>query len=246
MDLRVCDERRGVGAAGALASSPTSVDHDGVTGNQRGSGGSQKDDGARYIHWLADAVQGGNAFDDVGAEGRVGETCIGARSFDEGWSDAVDCNTVLTPFHREALSQVIGCRLGGAVNGLSGQSHEAGLRTYVNDAAAVLANHDACGGLAGEEGSFDVDGEREVEICFADVFGQVARRYACVVDKNIQAAKVRHCFVNGARDLAQVGHVHLQRKRATAKRFNFTGKSAMRMLVAQTQRNIGAGVGQGE
>ena len=63
-------DARGVGLRG-LAGGPAAVGEDGLAGDQRGGRGGQEHHHAGYFDGLADAVQGGDALDDVRAELRV-------------------------------------------------------------------------------------------------------------------------------------------------------------------------------
>jgi hypothetical protein len=54
-----------------LAGGPAAVGEDGLAGDQRGGRGGQEYHHAGYFDGLADAVQGGDALDDVRAELRV-------------------------------------------------------------------------------------------------------------------------------------------------------------------------------
>ena len=54
-----------------LAGGPAAVGEDGLAGDQRGGRRGQEHDHAGYFDGLADAVQGGDALDDVRAELRV-------------------------------------------------------------------------------------------------------------------------------------------------------------------------------
>jgi hypothetical protein len=51
-------------------------------------------------------VQGRNALDNVGAEGRVSEACGSARCFDECGSDRIHSDVIFAPFHGETFSEV--------------------------------------------------------------------------------------------------------------------------------------------
>ena len=73
------------------------------------------------------------------------------------------------------------------------------------------ANHDASGSLAGEEGALEIDRQRVVKVLFAHVFGEVAGSDAGVVDEYIELPEMMDGVVNGASDLLEAGHIHLQR-----------------------------------
>jgi len=115
---------------------------------------------------------------------------------------------------------------GHAVDGLSGQSDKTGLRTQVDDAAAFLANHDSPSGLASKESALEVHGQREVEIFFGVIFGEIFGCNTGVVDKEIEAAEVRGSVLNGAGDLVQASHIHLQGQGLAAEGLNFAHKIA--------------------
>src|SRR6202030_4637395 len=100
--------------------------------------------------------------------------------------------------------------LGHAVDGFSGQRDRARLGADVDDLPRPLADHDAPGGLAGQEGPLEVDGQGGVEVFFLDVFGQVPGSNARVVDEDVHTAEVPDNRVHRGTDLLGPGHVHLQ------------------------------------
>ena len=64
----------------ALTGGPAAVDQQRRARDQGGGGRGEEHDGAGDVDGLADAVQGGDPLDDVGAERRVGEGGLGARA----------------------------------------------------------------------------------------------------------------------------------------------------------------------
>src|SRR3981081_646522 len=77
-------ERENISLRSGLPSCPATIDEDGITGDQRGRWGGEKDDGSGCVHGLANSVKGGDALDDISAELRVGEAFLRTRSVDEG------------------------------------------------------------------------------------------------------------------------------------------------------------------
>ena len=92
-----------LGRDGVLARGPAAVDQDGVAGDEGGGRRGQENDGAGDVHGFADAVEGGDALDDVGAKGGVGEGFVSAGSSDEGGGDGVHGDSVLAPFNRQTF-----------------------------------------------------------------------------------------------------------------------------------------------
>jgi len=219
---------------------PSSVDQNGVTRDERRGGGRKEHDGASDIHGFADAMQAGNALDDVSAKRLIRESFVGARRGDKGWRDGVYGDVVLTPFDRQAFGEVRDRGFAGAIDGFRGQRGKSGLRAHVDDASAFLANHDFRGSLSGKERCLHVDCERRVEFFLRDVDGEIREATAGVVDENVQPAEMCGGAVNTAGDLIQVGNIHLQGKRAAAHGFDFAGEIASGADVAQTERDVGS------
>ena len=109
-----------------------------------------------------------------------------------------------------------------------------------------MLHHDAAGGLAGEEGPFQVDGQGQVKIIFADVFDQVARPQPGIVDQDVQPAEMSGRRLNGLTHLVKLGHIHGQAQRAAAHAFNLLRQVGAGPRVAQPQRHVGARVCQGQ
>ena len=103
-----------------LAGRPSAVDEQGVTGDERGGGGSEKDHGTGDFLGLADTVQGGNSFDGVGAEGRVGEGRFCSGRENEGRRYGVDSDVIFPPFDGKAFGKVGDAGLGHAIDGFGG------------------------------------------------------------------------------------------------------------------------------
>src|SRR5882724_8647689 len=82
---------------------PTSVDENGVTGDEGCGRRCQEYDGAGDVHGITDAMQPRDAFDHVSAEGRVGECFVRAGRGDERGCDGVNGDVVLAPFYGETL-----------------------------------------------------------------------------------------------------------------------------------------------
>ena len=107
---------------------------------------------------------------------------------DERGRHGVDVDAVAAPLDGEALGEVRDGRLGGAVDGLAGQRHEACLRAEVDDAAAAPRDHAAPDRLADEEEALDVDAEGEVEVGLGGILGRrLGRAQAGVVDEDVDA-----------------------------------------------------------
>ena len=127
-----------------------------MAGDERGGGGGEEDDSAGNFDGLADAVEGGDALDDVGAKGGVGEGFAGALRGDECGSDGIYGDVVRAPLDGETFCEVRNRGFAGAVDGFGGQGGESGLRTHIDDASALLAHHEFCSGLTGEESGLQV------------------------------------------------------------------------------------------
>src|SRR6516164_11855954 len=92
---------------------------------------------------------------------------------DERWSNGVYRNVVLTPLDRQAFRQVSDGRFCHAVHGFRRKGGKSGLRTHVNDAAAMLLDHHASGKLAREECSSQVDAQGEIEVLLPHVLSRI-------------------------------------------------------------------------
>src|SRR5215470_6448421 len=145
-----------------------------MPGDERCGGRCEKDNRTCDLHWLADAVQCRDAFNRIGVECWIGEDGVRAVSVDEGWSYGVDIDIVLAPLNGEALGKVGDASLGHTVDGLGWQGSESRLRAHIDDAAVFLFDHHPACGLACEERSLQVDGERVVEIFLDDVLCQIS------------------------------------------------------------------------
>src|SRR5215471_19574577 len=117
----------------------------------------------------------GDTLDDLGAGLRIGQITFGAGRPNKSRSDRVYGDVVPSPLDGKTLGEVRDGRFSHAINGFSGQCDESGLRTHIDDAAVILANHDTCGSLTGEEGTFQIDSEGRIEVLFADLLGGIFR-----------------------------------------------------------------------
>ena len=127
-----------------------------MAGDEGGGGRGEEDDSAGNFDGFTDAVEGGDALEDVGAKSGVGERFVGARSGDERGSDGVHGDVVRAPLDGETFCEVRNRGLAGAVDGFGGQGGECGLRTHIDDAATLLAHHEFCGSLTGEESGLQI------------------------------------------------------------------------------------------
>src|SRR6267142_1732293 len=89
-----------------LAGGPAAVDEEGVGGDERGGGGGEEDDGTGNVHGHADTVKAGDALEDVGTEGGVGESGVGTGRGDECGRDCVYNDVVFSPHQDEASTQL--------------------------------------------------------------------------------------------------------------------------------------------
>ncbi len=217
-----------------------------MAGDEGGGGRGEEHYRAGYFHGFADAVQSCYALDHVGAESGIGEGFVGAWRGDEGGRDGVYRDVVLAPFDGQALGEVGDGGFAGAVNRFRGQRGESSLRAHVDDAAAVLADHDFRGSLRGEERCFQIDGEGGVEFLFGDVEGQIGEAVAGVVDEDVELAEMRGGVGYAAGDLIEVGNIHLQRKGTAAHGFDFAREIAPGGDIAQAKSDVGSGMGKRE
>jgi len=81
---------------------------------------------------------------------------------------------------------------------------------------------------------------------FVNVEREATRAVASVVDENVQLSEMIRSFLNGARDLSEIGDVHLKRQSFAAHGLNLADEAGIAARVAQTESDVGAGVGQGE
>jgi len=97
-----------------------------------------------------------------------------------------------------------------------------------------LSDHDAGGRLACKERSLEIDGDRQVEVLFAHVLGEVVRRDSGIVDEDIETAESGDDLVHGLSNLVRARHIHLQRQSLSAKRLDFLDQMAVAVHVAQS------------
>src|ERR1700761_3024475 len=109
---------------------------------------------------------------------------------DKSWGNGVDGDVVFSPLDGQALGEMSDSRLRHAVNRFGRERRESGLRTHVDDAPTLLADHDAARSLGGKECTFQVNCHREVEVVFSIVFGEIAGSDPGIVDEDVEAAEV--------------------------------------------------------
>src|SRR5579864_7860696 len=114
----------------------------------------------------------------------------------KSWGDGVHVDVVFAPLDRQTLREVYDGGLGHAINAFCGERGKSCLRTHINNATVLLADHDAPGSLAGEERAFQVDGKRGVEVFFGYILGKIVRRDSGVVHQNIEPTEVLGSLVD--------------------------------------------------
>src|ERR1035438_1408115 len=102
----------------------------------------------------------------------------------------------------------------------------------------LLPDHESSGGLAREECSLHVHRHGEIVILDGDILGGISRRNACVVHKDVEAAKFRDRIMHGALNLIDLGHIHLQSDGAAPHRPDFSEQPRIRIDVPQPQRYV--------
>ena len=217
-----------------------------MAGDEGGGWRRQEHYRAGYFHGFADAVQACYALDHVGAESGIGERFVGAWRGDEGGRDGVYRDVVLAPFDGQAFGEMRDRGFAGAIDGFRRQRGKSGLRAHVDDAAAVLADHDFRGSLRGEERCFQIDGEGGVEFMLGDVEGQIGEAVAGVIDEDVELAEMRGGVSYAAGDLIEMGNIHLQRKGAAAHGFDLACETGPGADVAQAQCDVGSDMGKRE
>jgi hypothetical protein len=133
-----------------------------------------------------------------------------------------------------------------AVDRLARERHLPGLGAEVDDRPAALADHGAADGLADEEGAFEIDRTREVEISLGHVLGSVLRAQAGVVDKDVDRTGCRKRLVDGVCNLVELRHVHLHADGTATEPLDLAGDPRRTRSIAQAKHDICAGVGKGE
>ena len=103
---------------------------------------------------------------------------------------------------------------------------------------------ESCGSLAREECSLNVHRHREIVILNRDALGGITWCDACVVHKDVEAAKVRDSIMHCALNLIEVGHIHLQRDSTATQRPDFVEQPRIRMDVPQPQCHVRPGMGE--
>ena len=81
---------------------------------------------------------------------------------------------------------------------------------------------------------------------FVDVERKATDAVAGVVDENVQLSEMISSFLNGGRDLSEIGDVHLKRQSFAAHGLNLADEAGRAAHVAQAEGDVGAGVGQGD
>src|SRR6476620_6140755 len=111
-----------------------------MSSDERRGRGREEDDRAGDVGWLTDAMETGDALENIGLELRVVKRGSRSRRFDEGRRHGVYRDAVLPPLDGQALRQVGDGRLGHAVHRLARQRDVSRLRTDIDDAAASLTD----------------------------------------------------------------------------------------------------------
>jgi hypothetical protein len=132
------------------------------------------------------------------------------------------------------------------MDGLGRQGDEACLRAHIDNLAAALFDHDAPGGLTGEESALEVDREGAVEVLFANILSEIAGRDAGVVHENVKATEVLGGLLDAGFDLVNVGHVHLQREHAAAAGGDLGFKALVAAKFFEADGDVGSGFGECE
>src|SRR5271170_5256878 len=217
-----------------------------MSGDQRGGLRRQKDDCPGYLRWFPDAMEGSDVFHCLGVKLGRRERRLRPRRVNEGRRDRIDVDVVRTPLNGQALSQMCDTGLGHAIDRLSRQRDKARLRTHIDDPSAALFLHHLACGLTGEEGALEIYIQRTVEVFLAHVQCEVRRCYAGVIHQDVELAQLRGNRGNRLTDLLEVVHLHLQRHCLAPERLDLGYYAAILFYVAQTKRDIRAGLGKRE
>ena len=81
---------------------------------------------------------------------------------------------------------------------------------------------------------------------FVDVEREATDAVAGVIDENVQLSEMIGSFLNGGRDLSEIGNVHLKRQNFAIHGLNLADEAGRAVDVAQAEGEVGTGVGQGE
>jgi hypothetical protein len=137
----------------------------------------------------------------VGDVGRLEEKLFGCGpvrgSVPEGGIDAAgeegsDTNAVRSGFFSEALSETTDAPFGGAIDGFTGDTAEAGGGDDVNDVTVFVGDHGTEGGLGAEDGAFQIDVQHEVDFLLGVIGNPAMAGESSVVDPNGDGAET--CF----------------------------------------------------
>ena len=109
--------------------------------------------------------------------------------------------------------------------------------------ASAPPDHPA-GGLAAEESPLQIYSDCQIVVRLAYMLRWIFGRYAGVVHQDVEPSKVGHRVIHGSRNLVEPRHVHLQRQRAPAQCLDFRGHAAVRVAIAESQRDVRACRGQ--
>ena len=116
----------------------------------------------------------------------------------------------------------------------------------MNDPPVPLADHHPASGLAGEIDALDVDVERQIEVGFVDVLGEIRGAEAGVVDEDVEPPELGCHTVDGRRDLVELADVHRDPQRAPAHRADLGLEVLGRGWIEEAESHVGPGVGEGE
>jgi hypothetical protein len=98
-------------------------------------------------------------------------------------------DVVLTPLDGKAFGQMSNGSFGHAVHRLGRQRYESCLGTQIDDATALLPNHDAPGSLTSEKCSLKIDGQRQIKVLLAHVFREVVWCESRIVDEDVDPSE---------------------------------------------------------
>src|SRR5215469_15524069 len=88
----------------------------------------------------------------------------------------------------------------------------------------LLTNHHSPRRLTRKKCPFEVHPQSQIKILLTDILREVFRRQPSIVYEEVEPPEMCSRILNGARNLTQLCHIHLQRQHAPADGLNLSCK----------------------
>src|SRR5215472_416556 len=163
-------------------------------------------------------------------------------------SNRIHLDIMPRPFDREIMREGNHATLAGMItNGLHGLRRSpanAGHRSHIDDLTALLLEHDFPGGLRTEKSSGQVGFNDLIPIGHGHLFRGRAPGDAGIVDKNVDAAELRHGGIDQVLHAGLVLHIAAEGQGTHADPFHVVSCLFTALFFARAQDEVGATLSQ--